>query len=120
MKQLSKMSRLWDDYCDRKEYLSRRCLKDVRDIYAERVNMLPLGGNYKRDPRFAKHNWQCLACGGPANDDGGHMTLETQEHISIHCEGYRDLREAHDLSSDDGLLNFYRAVMARRKERQEE
>ena len=45
-------------------------LCDVREIYAERLHMFPLGGNYKRDNRFAKYNWECVVCRGSKEKDG--------------------------------------------------
>ena len=78
--------------------------------------MFPLGGNYKRDNRFAKYNWECVVCRGSKEKDG---ILETQDHISIHCPGFSDLRSQLDLNSDLGLLEFYRGVMKKGREIEE-
>ena len=110
------MSKVKNEDCRRKPYISLKNLKDMRDIYAQRLYMLPLGGNYKHDNRFASSNWSCLACG----EEGGERVSETQEHVATQCPGYYELRQEHDLETDVGLVNFYRAVMTARLEREEE
>jgi len=84
-------------------------MRDVRDIFAERVYMLPFGANYKHDRRFAITGGRCLACGGAEES-------ETQDHVSIHCPAYSDLRVQYNLDTDLGLIHFYREVISRRDE----
>ena len=42
---------------------------------------------------------------------------EDQAHIATSCPGYSDLWEKYDLSTEDGLLKFYREVLSRREEK---
>ena len=42
--------------------------------------------------------------------------IEEQEHVASRCPGYSDLRQQYDLQTDDGLIEFYRAVIKRRDE----
>ena len=47
-------------------------------------------------------------------ENGEERETERQENISIYCPATLDLRKKHDLTCDQGLLDFYRAVMERR------
>jgi hypothetical protein len=55
-------------------------------------------------------------------DDCGNIVKakETQIHVATQCPSYQDLRDVYELETDDGLLEFYRAVLSRRKEREED
>ena len=77
--------------------------------------MLPLGGNYKKDWRFAQNNWQCPGC---VREDGEGVS-DDQDHVSSSCPAYSDLRALYDLDSEQGLLLFFRAVLARRRRERE-
>ena len=78
--------------------------------------MLPLGGNYKHDNWILKSNWEYIVCRASDDEEG---VLETQEHISIYCPGLKDIRTKFDLHTNLGLLDFYWAVMIRRKDIEE-
>jgi hypothetical protein len=43
---------------------------------------------------------------------------ELQSHVDTSCLGYSDIRERCDLTTDDGLLAFYREVIKRRGEKE--
>ena len=46
---------------------------------------------------------------------------EEQEHVRLHCDNYKDIREKYDdLTSDENLVEFYRDVLARRDKVREE
>ena len=40
--------------------------------------------------------------------------------MASQCPCYQDLREMYELETDDGLLDFYWAVLSRRKEKEED
>ena len=99
-----------------KDYMKRKALKDVRDIFAERNFMLPFAGNYKGDKRFKSSNWKCLLC---RKEDNVARLIEDQDHILI-CDGYSDLHHKYDLDSDEGRMLFFRDAVRRRDEAKEE
>ena len=108
MENLKKMEEVKRENCKMKNYMSRKSIQDVREIFAARLSLIPLGGNFKHDKRFLVDNWLCVGC---VNN-----VLETQEHVATSCPGYADIRERFDLTSDDGMLEFYREVLKRRNE----
>ena len=61
--------------------------------------------NFQSDSEFARDNWQCL-CG----------KIDSQRHIQETCELYEDLRQLHDLDTDEGLVEYFDAVLNRRQE----
>ena len=80
-----------------------KSLKDVRDIFRVRSNMLEgIKGNHKN-----MHRDQDMKCGGC------NMELDTQSHV-LSCEAYRDLSEDKVLSSDEGMIEYFRQVIKRR------
>ena len=95
--------------------MKRKCLKDVRDIFSERLYMLPFAANYSHDKRFAANGGVCPGCDG--EEDG--TVVDDQDHVASSCPGYADLRADHDMDTDQGLVRFYRAVLDRRKEEEE-
>ena len=104
MKDKVKCAKILSDGYGRKEYVAKSLPGEVREFFSTRVSMLPLAGNFSRDNRFRRTGWLCL-CG----------EREEQEHVRLHCNKYKDIREKYDdLTSDDNLVNFYREVLLRR------
>ena len=104
MKDKVKCAQILSDGYGRKEYVAKSLPGEVREFFSTRVSMLPLAGNFSRDNRFRRTGWLCL-CG----------EREEQEHVRLHCNKYKDIREKYDdLTSDDNLVNFYREVLLRR------
>ena len=63
-------------------------------------------GNFKNDKRFAKTSWLCRC--EKSRKDESHL-------VSGQCEVFGDLTEIYsDLTSDEGLVQFFNAVLARR------
>ena len=63
-------------------------------------------GNYKNYKRFDKYNWLCRC--EEAREDESHL-------VSGKCKVFGDLTEIYsDLTSDDGLVQFFTAVLVRR------
>ena len=116
MTDLKKTRKIKNDDCKRKKYIEMKCLKDVRDIFSERLFMLPFAANYKNDRRFARTNGKCPGCAG----EDGETEIDDQEHAASSCAGYEDLRNKFDLDTDLGLVGFYRAVLDRRRKEEEE
>ena len=100
--------------CNIHDYTKNKCVRDVRDKYAERNFQLPFAGNYLHDKRFLNTEWLCLACDGEERDGEMRKVIEEQEHIASRCPGYEDLRQHYDIQTDEGLVEFYRAVIKRR------
>ena len=100
----TKLESLLKDDCKTKEYMGLKSLKDVRDILCVRSNMLEgIKGNHKNMNRNKD-----MKCGGC------NMELDTQSHV-LSCEAYRDLSEDKVLSSDEGMIEYFRQVIKRRR-----
>ena len=112
----TKARKIIKEGCMTKEYTKKKCLQDVRDIYAERNFQLAFAGNYRHDKRFQRSDWLCHACDGEEGGDCEKVVIEEQDHVASRCPGYSDLRQQYDLQTDDGLIEFYRAVIKRRDE----
>ena len=101
-----KCERISGETYGRKEYMDRKNIFDVRNHYRTRFGLLSFAGNYKNDKRFAKYNWLCRC--QQAREDEYHL-------VSGKCKVFGDLTEIYsDLTSDEGLVQFFTAVLARR------
>ena len=100
--------------CNIKDYTKNKCLRDVREKYAERNFELPFAGNYLHYKRFLRTEWLCLACDGEERDGEMRKVIEEPEHIASRFPGYEDLGQHYDIETDEGLVEFYRAVIKRR------
>ena len=99
----TKLENLLKDDCKTKDYMGLKSLHHVRDIFRAETNMLEgIKGNHKNMYRD-----QDMKCGGC------NMELDTQSHV-LSCEAYRDLREDKVLSSDEGMIEYFRQVINRR------
>ena len=70
--------------------------------------MLCVAGNYPGHLRYLATGCQCQACLEQVREDQDHLT---------HCSGYSDLLQARDMESDEDLVDFFTAVMARREKK---
>ena len=111
MESLQKMEKVKMEDCRRKEYMSRKPIQEVRELFAERLYLLPFGGNFSKDKRFLPEDWKCVGC--------IEEVPEQQDHVATSCPGYSDIREKYDLMTDDGLIHFYREVLERRNPKTE-
>ena len=105
MDKLKKCAKIKLEDCRLKPYLTRKVLRDVRDIFRERNFLLPFAGNYPNSKHFKSVT--CPACDSSERED--------QSHILI-CDGYTDIRKEYNMEDDDDLLQFYRRVLERRDE----
>ena len=100
---MTKLEKLLKEDCKAKEYLGMKSLNDVRDIFRARTLMLEgFKGNHKN--MYKGKDMQCEGCS---------MEVDTQSHVLV-CEAYKDLREDKVLSSDEGVINYFRQVIKRR------
>ena len=107
-----KCKRIFDECYGKKAYISEAKVSDTRDIFKARFALLPFAGNYSHDRRFARTNWLCK-CGS---------ARELEDHLrSGQCEVYGDIRNKYDnLEEDMTLVRFFREVLERREELEEE
>ena len=89
-----------------KEYVKNLPLPKARTRMRIRSMMLKtVKFNFQSDPAFTGENWQ-FSCG----------KINSQRHIQESCEPYYDLRELYDLDTDEGLVEYFDAVLQRRQE----
>ena len=89
-----------------KEYVKSLPLSKARTRMRIRSKMVKtVKFNFQSDPEFARDNWQCF-CG----------MIDSQKHIEQTCELYEDLRLLHNLDTDEGLVDYFDAVLLRRQE----
>ena len=101
-----KCERIISENYGRKDYIDKKNIYDVRNQYRTRFGLQAFAGNYSNDKRFAKTNWLCRC--EEAREDEFHLA-------SGHCKVFGDLTEIYsDLTSDEGLVQFFTAVLARR------
>ena len=90
-----------------KEYVKSGSLYSVRSIWEMRSYMLDVAGNYSHHKKYESTGWLCQACSFQVREDQDHLTQ---------CHGYTDLLQGRNLDIDAELVDFYKAVMARREE----
>ena len=90
---------------ERKPYLTNLRMDHARIKFKIKTKMLKnVKMNYKNDPKNVKKLWQCSEC----------EHIDSQEHI-LWCDGYKNLRENKDLSSDVDLARYYQQVLLKRE-----
>ena len=101
-----KCERICTEEYGRKEYLNRKNILDVRKHYRTRFGLNAFAGNYRKDKRFAKTGGLCRC--EEAREEEFHL-------VSGQCKVFGDLTAIYtDLNSDEGLVQFFSAVLARR------
>ena len=105
-KDKTKCKKIMLDSYGKKDYLSKKKIKDVREWFRTRVGMLPFAGNFSNDRRFARTEWRCR-CG---------EVREVEEHIlEGSCPVYSDLATKYSpMDSDEELVAYMREVLERR------
>ena len=89
--------------CELKDYMQQKSLKDVRDTFRTRVQLVEgIKGNFKN--RYREEDRCCNGC---------EVAEDTQPHVLI-CEAYSDLREGKYLKRDADMVEYFREVLARR------
>ena len=107
----TKCERILMDGYGKKKYLTDNILSKMRSIFKTRVKLLPFGGNFKNDKRFAKTKWRCLC----------KEEIEEESHLlSGKCTVYGDLRSmVEDVRDDHQLATFFAAILERREQMEE-
>ena len=103
---MQKMNKISAEDWGLKEYVKSGSLWSVRKTWEARSFMLHVAGNYSHNRKYEPTDWQCQACTLQVRED--------QDHLG-RCQGYADLRQGLDLSTDEDLVEFFRQVMARRE-----
>ena len=102
---MTKLEGLVNSDCNLKDYMGKKVLKDVRDIFRARTQLLEgFKANYKN-----MYKGKYMRC------EGCKLAIDTQSHVLV-CNEYGDLRVDQDLSNDDAMIAYYRKVLKRRME----
>ena len=103
MEGMTKCEGLKNSDCGLKEYMGKKVLKDVRDIFRARTQLLEgFKANHKN--MYRGQDMRCEGC---------KMDIDTQSHVLV-CNAYSDLRVDQDLSKDDAMIEYFRKVLKRR------
>ena len=87
-------------------------IAETREWFKTCFGLQPFAGNYSHDRRFAKSDWLCRC--KTVREEEGYIT-------SGNCEVYGDLKSQFgDLDEDRNLVDFFRAVLDRRNDLEEE
>ena len=91
----------------KKEYIGKRKVGEVRNIFKARVGMTEFADNFGKDKRFLRTKWMCR-CGDER---------ESENHIMKECPIYEDIRmQYEDLKDDMQLAHFFtKERIARRR-----
>ena len=107
-----KCVRIGGEEYGRKDYMANQTIGDTREWFKTRFGLQPFAGNFSHDRRYAKSDWLCRC--KTSREEEGHIT-------SGNCEVYGDLKSQFgDLSEDKNLVDFFRAVLDRREDLEEE
>ena len=107
-----KCERIQIEEYGKKSYLQKKNIFHVRHQYRSRFKMQPFAGNYSHDQRFKRSDWLCLCL--QSREDEAHLT-------SGQCTVYGDLALKYsDLTDDENLVEFFREVLDRRDQLDQE
>ena len=107
-----KCQRIKNENYGSREYLNKKDIHYARDLFRARYGLKEFAGNYSRNKKYEKTNWQCKC--KQAKEDESHL-------IEGNCEIYKDIRGSYeDLDSDENLLAFFNEVLERRGKMEEE
>ena len=89
-----------------KPYLNELKLNDARTRFKLRARMLnTVKFNFQSDPQFTSENWKCTC-------NGDNSPIQSQQHLEI-CPKYGDLRQLYDLETDQGIVEYFDAILQR-------
>ena len=89
--------------CKIKPYMERKSLKQVRDIFRARTQMV----------EGFKANFKNMYRGKDIDCDGCRQAIDLQCHALV-CPAYEDLRDGMDFAQDLDLITYFKSVMERR------
>ena len=94
-KMINKTAELKKEDCKLKQYMKEKSLKQVRDTFRVRTNLVEgFRANFKS--MYARDNLECQGCGEGMDD---------QTH-AMQCSAYTDLREGLDMEKDADLVLY--------------
>ena len=64
--------------------------------------------NFQSDPQFTAENWKC-SC------NGNNSPVQSQNHMKV-CPKYGDLRQIFNLETDQGIVDYFDAILQRLEE----
>ena len=100
---MTKLEGLVNSDCGLKDYMGKKVLKDVRDIFRARTQLLEgIKANHKN--MYKGKDMRCEGC---------KQDIDTQSHVLV-CNTYSDLRVDRDLSDEDDMIGYFRKVLKRR------
>ena len=95
----------WEEY-EKKYYISKKSLNNVRIQFRTRYGLRRFAGNYSNDKSFSRSNWLCKCL--ESREDEDHL-------LSGRCKVYGDITQKYvDLTDDDNLVALFSEVLARR------
>ena len=107
-----KCARIRGEEYGRKDYMKNQTIENTREWFKTRYGLMPFAGNFSHNRRYAPSDWLCRC--KTTREEEGHIT-------SGSCEVYGDLKSQFgDLKEDKNLVDFFRAVLDRRDELEEE
>ena len=97
----------WEEY-EKKDYIYKKSIHDVRIQYRTRYGLQRFAGNYSNNKSFLRSNWLCKCL----------KSREVESHImSGKCSVYGDIAQKYtDLTEDENLISLFTEVLARRDE----
>ena len=99
----TKLEKFCQDDCNLKEYMRQKSLRDVRDTFRTRTQLLEgFKGNFRN-----KYKDGDMRCEGCLQDE------DTQPHVML-CTAYEDIRGSKDMSKDEDIVEYFREVLVRR------
>ena len=103
-----KVARIVTEAYEKKEYLRKKKIENVRRQFRARYQMLPFAGNFGKDRRFSHTEWLCIC----------REEKEQESHLLAGaCKVYGDIRHKYgDMEDEEDLLNFFTEVLERREE----
>ena len=102
-----KCARIQKEAYGQKEYIEKKNISEVRNIYRTRFGQRDFAGNFSKDNKYRKSDWLCRCL----------MSKEKEAHItSTQYPIYSDIREKYNnFDNDKELVAYFDAVLERRE-----
>ena len=112
---IAKMAKLQDikheDFREVQPYMKSCAIEQARLKFSLRSQMYDCKANYHG--RYDEDNRGCPACVEAGGQDRSTVEDESQSHLSI-CPHYSHLRQGRDISTTEGMVDYFRAVLYER------
>ena len=112
-----------DEEFERKEFFNVLNLEGIRmmmRIKGGMVNTIP--GNFKQKYRKKTLSFTCQSCKDIKKNTKpeAEKPVDTQLHVLEECEAFDDIRQAVDIKSDTGIVEYFKEIVKRRIQAGEE